>query len=558
MSTKYFSESRVPRTRFADVLEAQEAQLKTDPIAARMAASRAALSSDPHRPVYHYVNPENTLNDPNGLCRWRGLWHLFYQARPPDDPRLHWGHAVSDDLVHWRDLPYALYPGPENDCYSGTTLVEDDRVIAMYHGTEIGNMVAVSSDPLLLNWLKLTGHAVIPFGRSDEAPKPYGVFDPCIWKKDGAYYALSAGLEPMKYPGRHAAANYLFRSTDLQHWEYLHPFVEGDRFTALGDDGACPYFLPIGGRHLLLFFSHMRGAQYLLGDYDRERDRFVADSHGRWNFGATFPGGVHAPSAAADDDGSVVVLFNMNPAKPTAPAEGFLKDFFDTPDNGDKTGTEGNWDQIITLPRRLRLVAQNEVAVEPIEAIESLRSDHVRVTSMVLPANEEIVLDAVRGNTIEMIMSVVPAPSSMLEVNLLRSAGKEEYTRVCFYSRRGNRYREPLANDARANRVMSTALSTPVRHESIVCIDTSHASVLPDVLARPPECAPVLIEPGAALELRILVDRSVVEVFVNGRQCLAVRVYPGRTDSVGVSLISRNRPSQLIVLDCWQMRSIYR
>jgi len=63
------------------------------------------------------------LNDPNGLCFWQGRWHLFYQAYPPDefpDPRdinkrrQHWGHAVSDDMVHWRDLPYAIYPGRED------------------------------------------------------------------------------------------------------------------------------------------------------------------------------------------------------------------------------------------------------------------------------------------------------------------------------------------------------------------------------------------------------------------------------------------------------------
>ena len=85
----------------------------------RMAASRKAMEDDPHRPLYHFVSPENTLNDPNGLCFWQGRWHLFYQGYPPEDPRPHWGHAISDDLVHWRDLPYAIYPDPEECCFSG-------------------------------------------------------------------------------------------------------------------------------------------------------------------------------------------------------------------------------------------------------------------------------------------------------------------------------------------------------------------------------------------------------------------------------------------------------
>ena len=146
--------SRVPYYTFADTLEEQEAQLETNPLMQRLNAYRKTYEGDPHRPIYHYINPEAMLNDPNGLCFWQGRWHLFYQAYPPEDTRQHWGHAISDDLIHWRDLPYAIYPNPERCCFSGATVVEEDRVIAMYHGTVVGNMVAVSSDPLLLNWKK--------------------------------------------------------------------------------------------------------------------------------------------------------------------------------------------------------------------------------------------------------------------------------------------------------------------------------------------------------------------------------------------------------------------
>ena len=87
---------------------------------------------------------------------------------------------MSDDLVHWEDLPLAIYPGIEEKCFSGSTFVEEDRVIAMYHGTQASNTVAVSSDPLLLNWEKITGNPVIPIVEVDETQHPYRVFDPCI------------------------------------------------------------------------------------------------------------------------------------------------------------------------------------------------------------------------------------------------------------------------------------------------------------------------------------------------------------------------------------------
>ena len=98
--------SKVPYYTFPETLAAQESALDGHPMVERLARARAALSGDRHRPIYHYVNPEAMLNDPNGLCFWQGRWHLFYQAYPPEDTRQHWGHAVSDDLIHWRDLPY--------------------------------------------------------------------------------------------------------------------------------------------------------------------------------------------------------------------------------------------------------------------------------------------------------------------------------------------------------------------------------------------------------------------------------------------------------------------
>ena len=94
--------------------------------------------------------------------------------------------------------------------------------------------------------------------------------------------------------------------------------------------------------------------------------------------------------------------------------------------------------------------------------------------------------------------------------------------------------------------------------DSVVTIDSSYSSVLPDVASRPPETAPVHIKPDEPLKRRVCADRSLVEVFVNGKQCVAVRVYPGREDSLGVSLRAQGRDATLKSLDAWQMKSIYR
>ena len=548
--------SLVPQYSFPETLAEQEAALESNPLLQRLLAYRERYEGDPHRPIYHYVNPENTLNDPNGLCFWQDRWHLFYQAYPPEDPRQHWGHAVSDDLIHWQDLAYAIYPNPEECCYSGATLVEDDRVIAIYHGTKVGNMVAVSNDPLLLNWEKLTGAPVIPIASTDGSPLPYRVFDPCIWKKGDHYYALSGGTLPHAASGKRKRANFLFRSPNLVDWDYLHPFVEDDIFTLPGDDGACPYFWPIGDRHILLFYSHMSGGQALLGDYDTERDKFVVTSQHDFNFGASGPGGVHAPSATPDGKGGVYVIFNMNPAKPT----------------------EG-WNQIMTLPRRLTLqgtdkIGRDTLLVEPAGDVESLRSEHRQITDMVLPANQEIVLGSIRGNAIELMAEIETNNAPLVELNVLRSPGKEEYTRIAFYRERGfrdwelfdNWRRDMLAaaNVGAGPGFFSNSLLSPEQREklaeatySLISIDSAYASLSPDVLSRAPETGPVFLERDEPLRLRVFVDRSVVEVFVNGKQCVAMRVYPEREDSVGVSLRSQGQDARVVSLEAWQMDNIY-
>ena len=515
--------SRVPAFTYPTTLAEQETALASNPLMQRLLASRASYAGQRHRPAYHYVNPESTLNDPNGLCFWQGRWHLFYQAYPPEDDRQHWGHAISDDLVHWRDLPYAIYPSPEDKCFSGSTLVEDDRVIAIYHGVGAGNMVATSSDPLLLNWEKVANKAVIPKPDPNGPPAPYNVFDPCIWKKDGVYYSLSAGTKPEGPAGKPVRANYLFRSQDLEHWEYLHPFVEDDHFTMVGDDGACPYFWPIGDRHMLIFYSHTSGGQYLLGDYDTERDKFVVTNGAKFNFGPSGPSGLHAPSATPDGKGGLIVIFNMNPGKPTP-----------------------GWNQIMTLPRRLT-VDGDKLMMEPVETLASLRQAEQDLGSLTLPANQEVVLDGTSGDALELEVEVEPSSAPMVELNVLRSPNREEFTRVAFYRDRG--YRGNHFNERQIGPLGS--------HLSQITIDTSYSSIAADALSRAPETAQVRIDPDEPLRLRVFVDRSAVEVFANGRQALAVRVYPEREDSLGVSLRSQGASSTVRALSAWRLASLW-
>ena len=140
----------------------------------------------------------------------------------------------------------------------------------------------------------------------------------------------------------------------------------------------------------------------------------------------------------------------------------------------------------------------------------------------------------------------------MIELNVLRSPGREEFTRIAFFRGRGfNAVRQGLMDPPPAG------VSAANFNGSLISIETSYASLHPDVNPRAPETAPIFIDNNEPLRLRVFIDKSVVEVFVNGKQALAVRVYPSRNDSVGVSLRAQGQNSELKLLEAWQMKSIY-
>ena len=511
---------------YPDALDAQLRALETDPALRAFADARRRLAADPHRPLFHFSPPQNVMNDPNGLCFWQGRWHLFYQYRPGGaDDRVHWGHTVSDDLIHWRDLPLALYPDTEKDCYSGQTLVEGGengeagRVIAIYHGTESGNAIATASDPLLLNWRKHPNNPVIPIVPIDADGAPYRVFDPCIWRDaDGWYYALSGTYKDGVRGEDCQGIDHLFRSADLAYWEHIGALLEDKFYAERGEDAAVPVFWPLSGadgkpsgKHMLLLFSHKRAGRCYVGDYDADTHRFSPDMHQRMNYGSYTVGSLHAPSAAIAPDGYFTAIFNVKEGKPDA-----------------------GWDNIMTLPRRYWLADDETLGMAVAGDVESLRYDGVSLAPMRIPANGEAALDGVSGRALEIDAVIQPGDAREVGLYVLRSPDGAERTRISFYPQDNRRF-----------------------DTGSLQIDVSESSLRPDVFARTPETGPIRLTPGEPLRLRVFVDRSIVEVFANDKQCLTVRAYPQRADSAGVSIFARGADARLASLDAWRMRSIW-
>ncbi len=478
-----------------------------DPHVVACTRNRELVADNPDRPLYHFSAPDRGIHDPNGLCYWQGHYHLFYQYYYKG---ISWGHAYSDDLLHWKDLPVAIEPTVEERVFSGQTLAEDNRVIAMWHGLGIGNMVATSTDPLLLDWDPNPNNPVIP---SDEKQGDYRVFDPCIWKgDDGYYYSLTGSYKDGIQRKDCIGEVHAFKSRDLSTWKWLGPMFTDTVLAEPGEDMAVPNFWPIGkGKHLLLLFSHKRAGRGYVGTFDSKTIRFDADYHFRANHGTIVDetvrlkpvnSSVHAPSATIDDKGRYIAVFNMC-------------------ENKEQEG----WSGIMSLPRVYSLAEDNSIRVDPVEEMKKLRFDHKRVNSVTIKVNKDLKLKEIAGRAMEISAVIRPGKAKEVGFKVLQSADDSEYTVIRF-------------------------------SENKIAIDNKHSSKDTRFI-RPPDAGSLQLEGNEPLKLRIFIDCSVVEVFANGRQCCSLRVYPTKEGGNGVSLFSRGGDAELVSLDAWQMRSVW-
>lgn len=481
---------------------------------------RISLSSDCFRPAYHYLPPCKWMNDPNGTIYWKGRYHLFYQHNPdgPWHGNIHWGHASSKDLVHWTDHPIALAPGPDGpdrkQCYSGAAFVNAEGVPThIYHGVPDGICLATSSDDMLIEWDKHPANPIIPdLGPNGE----YHVTGaPCGWVEDGVHYALTGNS--IYSPD----AAYLFRSTDLKHWEYLHPFYIGGRFTEPGEDCGCPDFFLLGGKPVLSFTSHARGAQFYIGSTSNHR--FTPERHMRLAFAETARPGVYCEGLTLLDGLNRRILFG----RISEARFGYAQ-------------VAAGWSGICALPMVLSLSESEELRFDPIPELEVLRTEHTSFRDLQLSSDTDLDLE-ISADSLEIRMQFEWQDAEEVGLKLRCSPDGEEETLVRFNTNPGTRHALP-------------GQISPVRE---LILDVSRSSTRRDVSNRESQRAVLEVPYGHPVELRIFLDRSVVEVIGN-RQCyVGKRIYPARSDSLGVSAYSRGGSATLCSFDAWKMNAIW-
>ena len=444
--------------------------------------------ADPHLPVAHLRPPRNWINDPNGLAFHDGHYHVCFQYNPygSEHANMHWGHFRSPDLVTWEELPVALNPTPGGDdadgCFSGNAVSVGGRLVAFYSANRTGRwwqpVTTAESHDGGHTWAKRP-ELLIPKPPADTTMYR----DPYVWQEEDRWRMLVGSALA---DGRGAAQ--LYESTDLDHWQHLGPFaVDTPRPLPGGTDtGAgweCPQYafwpVPDGaGRQGLLIIStwdHDAGPQATAAYSGREtlNGTFHPTAPVRLDHGPDF----YAPALLRAPDGRWLLwAWSWEAREPTWVGE-------------------AGWAGLLTLPRELTLTADGTVHQQPAREVTALRGEQLLYATGPVQA-DPVALGEV-GSTFDLTARLTPPPGHTGGFRLATSADASEHLDVTV--------------DADAGEVV---------------VDRSHASRDPRAVGGTYRIPYPAARSGAPVELRMVVDRSVVEVFLSTGEALTLRFYP--------------------------------
>jgi beta-fructofuranosidase len=473
-------------------------------------ASRSKLAHDKHRPCYHFLPVANWMNDPNGLIQWKGDYHLFYQYNPNGafHGTIHWGHAVSKDLVHWTDLPIALSPtpgGPDKDgCWSGCAVDDHGTLTLIYTGIDPQVQCVATSTDDLITWQKHPQNPLI-----DAPPKDLDVVglsgnlwdfrDPWVWRENGTWFMLvGSGIK-----GKGGTA-LLYRSLNLIDWDYLHPILVGSAGEAR-QVWECPSLFKLEEKDVLLFCEYPEFAHtyYYIGAYTDYR--FRPEIRCKTDYGKYY----YSAQTLLDDQGRRLMW-------------GWIKE-----GRSEQSQKVSGWSGVMSLPRILSISPNGRLGMRPAPELEMLREQHYQWNDLHLTPSAESILSEVQGDCLEIMADIEPRPHTTFDLKVRCTPDREEQTVITYD-----------------------------HHSQILSVDSSRSSRSPEV-ERERIDAPVGDSSGETLRLHIFLDRSVLEVFASGDVCITSRIYPSRADSLGLDLSVHHGTLKLKTLDIWTMKSIW-
>lgn len=485
------------------------------------------LYAEKYRPQFHFSPKSNWMNDPNGLVYYEGEYHLFYQYHPYSTVwgPMHWGHAVSKDLIHWDHLPTALAPDEYGTIFSGSAVVDWHDTSGFFQGG-VG-LVAIFT------------HADIQPGmkRKERQSIAYSADKGRTWTKyDGNPVLIDESMTDFRDPKVfwHVETNKwimvlvardrvrFYSSPNLKEWILTSEFG-ADEGSHLGV-WECPdlFELPVDGckKWVLIVSMHLGGnpttqegskTQYFIGEFDgthfindNSSDTVLWLDHGRDNYA-----GVSWSDLPAED-GRLIYIGWMSNWKYAR-----------------LTPTDG-WRSAMTLPRELTLKSGLDgikLFQNPVRELEKLRKLKHSWNNAVIGANSSLLSD-VSGDTLEIIAE--------FELNTAKEFGLKV--------RKSDSEETVIGFDADSR---------------ILFVDRTESGVtdfFEHFAGR--HGGPLQIR-NNRIQMRLLIDRSSVEVFGNdGELAITEQIFPD-PGSKGLELYAKDGEVKLISLHIYSLNAIW-
>ena len=417
------------------------------------------------RQRYHFMAQTGWLNDPNGLIYFRGKYHFFFQHNPYNGfwDSMHWGHAVSDDMLHWEYLPLALAPSETYDthlrggCFSGSAIEHDGKLYLMFtgatnegKGNEQTQCIAYSEDGI--HFEKYAGNPVLiaPEGVPTDCFR-----DPKVWKHEDTYYMVCGASRDNK------GQALLYRSKDMIHWTYFNVLAE-----SRGEWGymwECPDFYPMGDKYVLTFSPMGAGEHtsvYLVGDFDYLTGKFCCHVSGEIDWGLDY----YAPQSFLAPDGRRIIVGWSNEWEWMP----LWKDWGPTYKEG--------WCGFFNIPREVRMRKDGTLQFLPIREVETIRENPKRIAELAV-SEEYTELEAGDGVCFELKLKIDLQRTNADELELDLRCGAERRTICLFHFKKGEMRVDRNAADGWSKGVSRSVLYLQGKKELDVHILSDQSSL---------------------------------------------------------------------------------
>ena len=473
----------------------------------------AADTPDPLALNFHLMHPggDSKPGDPNAAFHLDGTYHLHYilahdwTVDGKTKKSFSFVHVTSPDMLHWAWQPTKLQPSfTGHGMYSGTGfLTKDGKPAIIYHGAGSGrNQIAIAKDRQLSAWER-------PYPVEPKTPDGQEAdikhWDPDCFLIGDTYYAFSGGRTPP-----------LLKSTDLKRWTHVGDFFAHEPDDILiGEDVSCGNFFPIGdpstvletSKWMLLCISHPYGCRYYIGDWDARAEQFVPETHGRMNWRSDDQDtdspkeyrNFFAPESLLTADGRRVMWAWLTTLE----------------DNALRSKT------VQSLPRELSLREDGTLRIEPLRELEGQRF----------------------GLTTHENIEVVPE---------VRTAGGEATTRIA--QLKGDAYEIRITIDreeAERKRFGFRLFTGKKRIGMPIYFQPNNSTLRVGGTEAPFAIADLPADED--VELRIFIDKYLVEVFVNGRQAIVAADMDSQTES-GFDAYAWGAPTTIKNVEIWKLK----